>query len=154
MKTKHIFFAIYLLSILAISSCKKDAKVEKDTFSSPKTLFVEYVSAYTTGFISKKSEITIKLAKPVVTAEAGKEIDVKIFSFDPALKGRAVWEDDRTIVFKPSAELTSGQRYKTIFLLDKLVEVPSDRSQLKFTFECMPGFFFTRSAGRRCPQWR
>jgi len=137
MKTKHTFFGIYLLSILLLLSCKKESEVEKDTFSSPKTLFVEYVSAYTTGFISKKSEITVKLTKSVQAAEAGKEIDLNLFSFDPELKGKTVWEDDRTIVFKPTAELSSGQRYKTVFLIDKLVEVPTDRREFKFTFECI-----------------
>ena len=86
MKTKYFFLAIYLLIFSFLLSCKKEAKVEKDTFSSPKTLFVEYVSAYTTGFISKKSEITVKLTKSVKIAEPGQEIDMTVFSFDPALK--------------------------------------------------------------------
>lgn len=147
MKTKYFFLAIYLLIFSFLLSCKKEAKVEKDTFSSPKTLFVEYVSAYTTGFISKKSEITVKLTKSVKIAEPGQEIDMTVFSFDPALSGKAVWEDDRTIVFKPATELTSGQRYKTVFLLDKLIEVPTDRSKFKFTFECIPQNFNVKFDG-------
>ncbi len=147
MKTGLNFLGICLLSIFLIVSCKKESKEEKDTFSSPKTLFVQYVSAYTTGFISKNSQITVKLTKPVSTAEAGKEIDLKVFSFDPSLKGKAVWEDDRTIVFKPAAQLSSGQRYKTIFLLDKLIEVPADKREFKFTFECIPQSFNVKFDG-------
>lgn len=141
MKTQHTFLGFYLLLFLFIFSCKSEKKVEKDTFSSPKTLFVEYVSAYTTGYISKNSSITVKLAKPASIAEPGKEIESSLFSFDPGLKGKAIWEDDKTIVFKPTTGLINGQRYKTVFLLDKLLEVPSDKGEFKFTFECIPQNF-------------
>lgn len=138
MKTKQFFYALCLIPVLFIYSCSKESKTEKDTFSSPKTLFVEYVSAYTSGFISKNSEITIKLTKPVAEAEPGKEIDMNLFSFDPSLNGKAYWEDNMTIVFKPASDLKSGQRYQTKFLLHKLVEVPTDKGDFKFTFECIP----------------
>ncbi|MCK5470600.1 MAG: hypothetical protein KAI99_18885, partial [Cyclobacteriaceae bacterium] len=141
MKTKQFFYALCLIPVLFTFSCKKETKTEKDSFSSPKTLFVEYVSAYTSGFISKNSEITIKLTKPVAIAEPGKEIDMDLFSFDPSLKGKAIWEDNNTIVYKPDTELKSGQRYKTTFLLSKLIEVPTDKGEFKFTFECIPQNF-------------
>ena len=147
MKTKYNFLGFYIFSILLLISCKKESKVEKDTFSSPKTLFVEYVSAYTSGFISKNSQITVKLAKSVSVAEAGKAIDLKVFSFDPSLDGQAVWEDDRTIAFTPASELKGGQRYKAVFLLDKLIEVPSDKREFKFTFECIPQNFNVKIEG-------
>ncbi|GAG71131.1 unnamed protein product, partial [marine sediment metagenome] len=147
MRNTHFFYLLFLVIFISQTSCKKESKVEKDTFSSPKTLFVEYVSAYTTGFISKNSDITIKLAKPVAVAKSGKELTVNLFSFDPALKGKTVWEDDKTIVFKPASELQSGQRYKTIFHLDKLVEVPADKREFKFTFECIPQNFDVKTEG-------
>lgn len=87
MKTKHTFYLLCIFSVLFTFSCKQESKTEKDTFSSPKTLFVEYVSAYTSGFISKNSEITVKLTKPVAIAEPGKEIDMVLFSFNPSLTG-------------------------------------------------------------------
>ncbi len=147
MITKHAFYPLYIFLFVILLSCKNDSKVEKDTFSSPKTLFVEYVSAYTTGYISKNSDITVKLTKAVSIAEPGKEIDENVFSFDPSLKGKAIWEDDKTIVFKPDLELKSGQRYKTIFLLDKLLEVPADKGEFKFTFECIPQNFDVKIDG-------
>lgn len=147
MKTKYTFLGIYIFSIVFLISCKKESKVEKDTFSSPNTLFVEYVSAYTTGFVSKNGQITVKLAKPVPTADAGKELDLKVFSFEPSLKGKTIWQDDRTIVFKPARELEGGQRYKTVLMLDKLIEVPSDKREFKFTFECIPQTFNVKFEG-------
>ena len=86
MKINSFFYLFVFVVLISQLSCKKETKVvEKDTFSSPKTLFVEYVSAYTSGYISKNSEITVKLTKPVANAEAGKEIGANVFSFEPTL---------------------------------------------------------------------
>jgi alpha-2-macroglobulin len=136
-------FCIYLTQF----SCKEEKKTVKDTFSSPKTLFVEYVSAYTTGFISRNSEITVKLTKPVEVAVPGQTVDMKIFTFDPAIKGKTYWADDRTIIFKPETALQSGQRYNITFLLNKLLETPQDRGEFKFTFECIPQNFDVKIEG-------
>ncbi len=138
MITRRTIFAICIILHFLFFSCSKQTKTESDTFSSPRTLFVEYVSSYTSGFITKKSEITVKLAKPVNSAESGKEIDSKIFSFEPNIQGKAYWEDKRTVIFKPTTDLKSGQKYKTSFLLNKLVEVPKEKEEFKFTFVCIP----------------
>lgn len=138
MKLPAFFTTLIVLLVFVQTSCKQEKKAAKDTFSSPKTLFVEYVSAFTTGYISKNSEITVKLAKAVETATPGAEVSQAIFVFEPKLKGKTYWIDERTIAFKPETSLTSGQRYKTAFNLGKLVEVPGDRSDFRFTFECIP----------------
>ncbi len=142
-------FILLLFSLVAAFqiSCKKDKKIEDDTFSSPKTLFVEYVSAYTTGYISRNSEIKVKLARVLETAIPGEQINQSVFSFEPKIKGNTYWADDRTIVFKPETPFTSGKRYKTIFHLGKLIEVPANRSEFNFTFECIPQNFDLKFEG-------
>ena len=147
MTMNRIFIILTLCIYLTQFSCKQEQKVDKDTFSSPKTLFIEYVSTHTTGFISRNSEIIIKLTKPVQSAVPGETVDLKVFSFEPMIKGKTYWADDRTIVFKPETALQSGQRYKTIFLLNKLLEVPQDRGEFRFTFECIPQNFEVRIEG-------
>jgi uncharacterized protein YfaS (alpha-2-macroglobulin family) len=147
MKIRDFLIALLTLFLLFLISCHQDQKSTKDDFSSPKTLFVEYVSAYTNGFISKNSEIRVKLTKPVESAEPGKEIEFDIFSFEPAINGKSIWQDHNTIVFKPTEPLKSGQRYKTVLLLDKLIEVPTDRNAFKFSFECIPQSFEVKLEG-------
>ena len=129
--------AIAILLVIGLLACKKET-VKKDTFSSPQNLFVEFVSAYTSGHISSKDEIKVKLAKTIETAEPGQEILTKLFSFEPSIKGYAYWEDTRTAVFKPDSKLESGQEYKAKFALKNLVETPADREEFKFTFTCIP----------------
>ncbi len=140
MRNTRFFLLVIILFSFSLVSCKKK-ETAKDTFSSPKTLFVEYVSSFTAGYISKNAEISIKLAKPVEGIEPGKEIDTDLFSFEPGIKGTAYWADERTITFKPDKPLESGQQYQIVFALYKLVEVPQDRREFRFTFECIPQNF-------------
>ena len=119
--------------VLIIFSCKRE-RVEDDKFSSTQNLFVEFVSAYTNGYVSSQAEIKVKLAKSVESAEPGEEIALELFRFEPGLKGTAFWEDNRTAVFKPAGKLKSGQHYKAIFLLGSILETSEDKEEFKFTF--------------------
>ncbi|NJN28110.1 MAG: hypothetical protein HC819_20135 [Cyclobacteriaceae bacterium] len=147
MKPYHIFSLLAILALLIQTSCSKNTKSEKDDFSSPKLLFVEYVSAFTSGYISKTSEITVKLAREVAEAIPGEEVATRLFQFDPEIKGKAFWSDAKTIVFKPDQQLKSGQRYHTVFLLGKILDVPKENEAFKFTFECVPQNFDVRIEG-------
>jgi len=134
------YSAIVLTFIVVFFSCKQKIAKE-DTFSSIENLFVEYVSAYTNGFISSQSEIKVKLAKTIETAEPGKEIIIDLFSFVPSIKGEAYWEDNRTAVFKPNEKLKSGQNYNATFSLGKILETPVEKEEFRFTFSCIPQNF-------------
>ena len=147
MKTRSFVSIPLLLLIPLFFSCCQEQKGKTDAFSSKPSVFAEYISAYTSGYIPKNSEITVKLTRPVETAEPGKEIEKDVFSFKPSLKGKAVWSDEKTIIFKPSEPLESGERYKAVFHLAKLMEVPQDRKEFKFTFECIPQDFAVEIEG-------
>ncbi len=147
MKTRSILSIAILLFSVVLFSCRQEPKQKKDAFSSKPTLFAEYISAYTSGYIPKNSEITVKLTRPVGAAKPGKEIETGVFSFKPSLKGKAVWSDEKTIIFKPAKPLESGERYKAIFHLARLVEVPEDQKEFKFTFECIPQDFVVEVEG-------
>ena len=139
MKFSSNFLILLLALIIIIPACKKEKSTRvKDTFSSERSLFVEYVSSHTSGFVSSQSEIRLKLAKPVPDVQPGAELDMSVFSFSPSIEGKAFWEDSRTIVFKPDSPLEGGQQYKVRFSLGKLIEIPSDKDEFKFTFECIP----------------
>ena len=101
--------------------------------------FAEYISSYTSGVVSSVSGIRIVLVNPAVDDNAvGSESTVKLFSFSPALKGKAVWLDKNTIEFRPEGRLVSGQRYEVNFNLSRLVDVPSTLSNFVYSFQVMP----------------
>ncbi len=92
--------------------------------------FREYISAFTGGLVSSKSTITIKLSSAYKQeVEPGTEVDDKLFSFSPKIKGKTVWVDGRTIEFRPSEPLLSDTEYKGTFTLDKICNTSGKYSE-------------------------
>lgn len=132
-----------LFALLIVSSC--GSKEEK--FSSPKALFVDYISAYTAGIVSNQSAIKIMLSKPIEGIIPGSEVSNDFFSFEPKIDGSVFWEDNRTLVFKPKTSLPSGSKYKVSFAVAKLFETDADKSNFKFEFETVPQNFDVEITG-------
>ena len=110
--------------------------------------FSKYIESYTTGIISKENTIRIRLASQVQTTHAqNDQLPDGVFDFSPAVKGKAYWVDERTIEFRPEAKLTSDQSYSADFKLSKVVSVPSQFDDFKFTFETIKPDFTVSFAG-------
>lgn len=104
--------------------------------------FGAYISSYTSGVVSSGSTIRVVLANDGVDSTAlGKETSVKLFSFKPAINGKTVWLDKRTVEFVPEKRMTSGQIYEVRFQLSKLMTVQKDLSEFEYTFQVMPQNF-------------
>lgn len=128
--------AIFFILLLTLA-CNSGEKAE-DTFSSPKNLFVEFISSYTSGIVSSNAEIKVRLAKKVTEAVPGEKVQQKVLEFEPAITGSAYWEDAFTIAFKPAGKLEGGRKYKARLQLDKLVETPKEKREFRFVFQVMP----------------
>lgn len=104
--------------------------------------FGEYISSYTAGVVSSGSTIRIIFSKDAVdSTSVGSETTVKLFSFSPSIAGTTYWHDRRTLEFKPSSRLASGQIYEVEVLLSKLFPVPSDLNTFEYTFQVIPQNF-------------
>lgn len=102
----------------------------------------EFISAYTAGVISSGSPITISLYEDVVDfGKIGEPADASLFSFSPSVKGTAVWQDRRTIQFKPEGRFTSGTTYEITFKLGKLLDVPKTFSSFTYNVQIIPQNF-------------
>ena len=138
MNTKKFLFITGTILVVAVAaivvyfnSGETSAKV------SDSSLYSEYISTYTSGIISKKSAVTVKLTES--TAHQIKKDNVKldeIFDFSPSISGKANWVDNQTIEFKPDKDLPGGTHFVADFKLGKLLQL-TDEFQT-FTFE-----FFT-----------
>jgi len=110
--------------------------------------FSKYIESYTTGIISKENTIRIRLASQVQTTHAqNDQLPDGVFDFSPAVKGKAYWVDERTIEFRPEAKLTSDQNYSAEFRLSKVVSVPSQFDDFKFSFETIKPDFTVSFTG-------
>ncbi|MGZ3871573.1 MAG: alpha-2-macroglobulin family protein, partial [Mucilaginibacter sp.] len=98
--------------------------------------FSKYIESYTTGMISKGSTIKIRLASDVqVGHEQNAPLSDDIFSFSPAIKGKAYWIDARTIEFRPDGTLDPDKSYTAEFSLKKIINVDSKFEEFKFGFQ-------------------
>lgn len=125
-----------LLSLLVLIACG-DSKNATDDFSSPRNLFVDYVTSYTGSVISSQSNIRIKLTGTVNDSLVGMAVP-GFFSFSPAIEGKALWETNNTVVFRPASTLPNGQTYEaTADLAQVLPDIDRDKSTFRFKFQTL-----------------
>ena len=96
--------------------------------------FTQHISAYTSGTISSRSPITVRLRQKL-EVELEEVITSSLFSFSPAIQGTTTWDDAYTVVFKPDAPLPGGKRLDVKFHLGKLKEVESHVQTFRFQLE-------------------
>jgi len=134
MNRKMLFFltGLAVIGILSIPFLKKSGSGMHAEKINP--AFSEYISAFTSGYISKESTIRILLASEVNGVELNKPVEEKLLKFSPNIEGTTVWIDSRTIEFRPKSKLPSGQKYEATFHLSKVAQVPHDFEDFNFYF--------------------
>jgi alpha-2-macroglobulin len=141
------FRCMLLLTVVSLFfSCKNAEKwIEVDP------AFSRYIDAYTTGVVSKTSAIRIQLAGNSNTGHTvGEAVAENLFSFSPAVKGKAVWVDASTIEFKPTSQLQEDQLYEVSFKLGKVTTVAEKKlKEFKFNVKTIKPSFVVRDAGLR-----
>ncbi len=132
------FVAITFIALPFIFNTKREQKLL--SFSDD-AKFKDYISAHTGGYISSTSNIKIVMASPVPNAVAGEELKSTCFDFSPAIEGKAVWLNDRSIEFIPTEKFEKGSVYKASFHLGKLREVDKALQDFDFSFKIIPQHF-------------
>jgi len=122
---------ILMLVVLFTFSCvnRKDSEKQSDPAQ-----FSKYVNGYTSGFVSSKSTLVITLAQSVEKFNAGTELPGEVFTFEPSLSGKALLIDPQTLEFRPKQAMKNGQQYTVAFDVAKLIDVPRNLGQFKFSF--------------------
>ncbi|NNV54173.1 Ig-like domain-containing alpha-2-macroglobulin family protein [Limnovirga soli] len=134
-------FAI-MLTVIACNQNKTPIQVNP--------AFDKYIEAYTSGVISKKNTLRIQLAADAaVTHTMHENIQEELFAISPSVKGTAYWIDARTIEFKPSEDLQPGTTYQVTFALHKVMDVPSEFKEFKFTIQTLQPSFDIEDNGLR-----
>ena len=102
--------------------------------------FASYISAYTSGAISKTATIRVQFVGNFGdSAKIGNEAHV--FDFEPHIEGKTTWIDATTIEFKPDKPLPSGKKYEAVFKLGKIIEVASELKVFNFSFQVIAQSF-------------
>ncbi len=100
--------------------------------------FREYVQAVTSGIISTRSGIKIRLTEDANSSvSADFPVSETFFRFKPAIKGKTYWIDSRTLEFRPDEKLPPDKIYTAEFYLSKIVSVPDSLKTMVFQFQTM-----------------
>lgn len=171
---RHILLA--LITILASGSA---LFLDSCSFSRPRInevnpAFGQYISAYTSGMISRRSTIRIELAQSYYASHTPKNVPAfqdtvaraifyanqlsalpdsavlgSIFSFEPAIKGKTHWVSDRVIEFIPDTTLAPNQLYDLRFTLSEVLDVPKEFREFRTQFSTYPQNLFVTVDGLR-----
>jgi uncharacterized protein YfaS (alpha-2-macroglobulin family) len=131
MKYLFSFFATVVILVTSASfySCKQRGE------ATPQAAFAPYISACTGGMVSDGSTIVVELAEEQPEEVWTKEMEGKLFSFSPSLKGKARWLNANTVEFVPEeGEMKAGTAYKATFALGKVREVEKNYAEFDFSF--------------------
>ncbi len=111
-----------------------------DQYKSPSVdpAFSAYISAFTSGVVSTKAPIIIRLHDPIVEAMFDDPSNLEmLFEFSPELQGTTRMEDDRTIVFQPDERLSQDREHQVSFNLGKALQVPQELAEFVFHFRTL-----------------
>ncbi len=150
LKTLSKFFLLGC-AVLFLNSCFHN----KPKIKAINPAFLQFISGYTSGMVSRTSHIRIELAhginkKSIVKDASGKDSVVwnytlpdsalldDAFSFEPEIKGKAHWISDRVIEFVPSEVMPVNQFYDVEFKLGQVMKVKSEFKEFEFQFATYP----------------
>lgn len=135
---------IGLFFLLLITACQPKEKPNESTegipnFNRSNAQYKYFVSAYTSGMISSTAAIRVRFANDIVAnTEIGSAAPEGILNFEPAIKGKAVWESRQTVRFTPSETLLAGQFYSGKADLKKVYpDIDRDLKTLNFDFKVL-----------------
>lgn len=130
-KNRILKYRILITSILLLFASCKSNKEKQETID---VAFAEYISAFSSGVLSNKAEISIRFSQSVEGKEANMNETEKLFHFSPSIKGKAYWRNNQILVFQPDDLLPSNQNFDVEFKLGKIIKVPKKLKTLAFHF--------------------
>lgn len=130
--------------MLLITACQpktnsKDSAEGIPNFNRSNAQYKYFVSAYTSGMISSTAAIRVRFANDIIAnTEIGSAAPADILSFEPAIKGTAIWESRQTVRFTPTEKLLAGQFYSGKANLKKVYpDIDRDLKVLDFDFKVL-----------------
>ncbi len=141
MKNKKIFLYIAGLAVIITAIVLITTHFKKRTVNADNPEFAKYITAYTSGVISKNDPVKIKLTSSVTDKIKNKEhLSDDIIDLKPSVKGK-VNLINNTIEFTPEESLKSGKEYFVEFNLGKLTKVPGELETFNFKFKTIKQAF-------------
>lgn len=131
MKTSKLIGLFLVLFVL--HSCSKKSAAD---FDSDFSLYRDYISSFSSGFVSVDSDIRVQLAFNKSDWKPNQELDDDLFDISPSLDGKVVALSSNTIAFVPKDKLEANTLYQITLHLSKITnKVPSALANFNFSIK-------------------
>lgn len=131
MKTFRLVLIVSVL--LVLNSCKKS----RQDFDSDFALYRDYITSFSSGIISAKSDIQVGLAFSKKEWKHNQELDKDYYSISPSVAGKVVYLAENIIAFRPERGLEQDKEYRVTLHLSKFINVPDKLSDFNFTVKTL-----------------
>lgn len=121
-------FAFLFALVLFVSSCAKKTEVSDDT------QYLPYISAYTSGTISRSASIRIAFQSDALRDEVETKLNGNILKVSPSFEGNLVWKEGHVLELTPSQLMESGTSYTAVLDLEALANVPKELKTFTFAW--------------------
>ena len=118
------------LSFVLIQGC---AKKSVSDFNSDFSLFKEFISNFSGGIVSTKSDIRVVLGFNKTEWKANQVLDSDLFDISPSVDGKVIALSGNTIAFVPKEKLKQNTAYQITLHLSKLIKTPEKLEDFNFT---------------------
>ncbi|RKZ31399.1 hypothetical protein DRQ36_02140, partial [bacterium] len=130
---KLISLVLLALFVCFLISCEKEEPEAVEVLGDEAKL----ISHKTMGVIPPDGAIAVRFNKEMITKnQVGVPLKKEVFSFSPKIEGTSIWENTRTLVFKPTRPLKMRQSYEGSLdiraLFPNLPDIKPDKIALAF----------------------
>lgn len=141
---KKVLIVLLSFISLMLNGCDKASDVEKAAIDPE---WSEYVSAHTSGLVSKDTWVRVKFVNDIISNDKIGQDASAFLKLDPAIEGKVIFENKREIVLSPGKPLTPANSYKATLLTNNLAGIPAKLGNFKFSFQIIKQEFEINISG-------
>ncbi len=131
---------LFVGSVLFLTACdQSQPEVSSDS------RFLDYVTGFTTGIISKKDNLTIQFSDLISLPDV---LPDNVFKISPSVDGELI-TSGKSLVFSPNDALQSGNQYSVKVNLASLTDVPEELEEFVFSVQTIPQDYEVKVEGLR-----
>ena len=131
------------LAIFVLHSCSKKSAAD---FDSDFTLYKDYISSFSSGFVSVSSDIRVQLAFNKNDWKPNQELDEDLFDISPSVSGKVVALSNNTIAFIPKDKLEQNTLYQITLHLSQINDkTPKELEDFKFSIKTIKQDFIVNT---------
>ncbi|NAS31044.1 hypothetical protein GTQ40_08695 [Flavobacteriaceae bacterium R38] len=136
MRITKILLLLVLTGITVLSCKKKKDTVQEQIDNLFK--FREYVSDVSQGIISVHSDVRVVLREPIEGWNDNQELNDRVFTVSPKVKGKVMALNNQTIAFVPDDAFDQDTEYEFTLDMEALIkDIPSDLENFKFKIKTL-----------------